>query len=129
MDKLDCYFIGHIAEGETQVSIVKPIRHNNTAFSFTESLGDFLYEFAEKHFYCKKGEEIVLIACSIDRRELDNVDFLSRIDEKSDYYFKEQGTILKRRKAISSDSIELSKRVFRDLHKTHRLILDGRRSR
>ena len=126
MNKVNCYFVGHIPRGSKEIVLVKPIRRHNMGFSFTETLGEFFFEFAEKHFHCEPGEDIVLIATSIERDQLDSQYFIEQLHNKFVGFTNQKGTIIRRRTAVAKDSIELSKRVHQDLHKTHRLIMEGR---
>ncbi|MGH1430869.1 MAG: hypothetical protein ACRBB4_07100 [Neptuniibacter sp.] len=123
MSELRCYFVGHIPQGSDEIQLAEPMRPNNLAVSFTESLSEFFFDFAEKHFYCEQGDDIVLMSANVDCSELDDADFIQDFKKKTESSLQTQASeVLKRRKAIASDSVELSKKVRENLYETHRLI-------
>lgn len=123
MSELRCYFVGHIPQGSDEIQLAEPMRPNNLAVSFTESLSEFFFDFAEKHFYCEQGDDIVLMSANVDCSELADADFIQEFKKKTESSLQAQASeVLKRRKAIASDSVELSKKVRENLYETHRLI-------
>jgi hypothetical protein len=129
MSELRCYFVGHIPQGSEEIQLAEPMRPNNLAVSFTESLSEFFFDFAEKHFYCEQGDDIVLMSANVDCSEIDDSDFIGDFKEKTQHSLRDRsGEILKRRKAVASDSAELSKKVRENLYETHRLITLNRQS-
>lgn len=127
MSELRCYFVGHIPQGSDEIQLAEPMRPNNLAVSFTESLSEFFFDFAEKHFYCEQGDDIVLMSANVNCSEIDDSDFISDFKEQTLHSLRDSsGEILKRRKAVASDSAELSKRVRENLCETHRLIIQNR---
>lgn len=126
MEKLTCYFIGHIPQASVSVALAKPIRHQNMAFSFTESLAQFFYEFAEKHFHFEQGDEILLINCTVGREEFNQDDFFHTIDKRLEDLLQQEGGIVKSKRAVPPHCKTLTERVHRDLLKTHSEIIEDR---
>lgn len=124
MKELDCYFVGHITSGSDEIKLAEPVRPHNMAVSFTESLGEFFFNFAEKHFRCEKGDEILLMSASVDCSDLEESEFVDGFKQRTEACLEQKsGEIIKRRIAIASDSTELSARVRMDLYEKHRLIM------
>ena len=65
----------------------------------------------------------MLMSANVDCSELDDADFIQDFKKKTESSLQTQASeVLKRRKAIASDSVELSKKVRENLYETHRLI-------
>ncbi|MGH1461727.1 MAG: hypothetical protein ACRBB6_06815 [Neptuniibacter sp.] len=127
MSELKCYFVGHISQGSDEIKLAEPVRPNNMAVSFTESLSEFFFDFAEKHFHCEQGDDIVLMSANVDCSDLNASDLLEGFKQKTEHSLKQHsGEIIKKRKAIARDSAELSMKVRDNLYQTHRLIIQGR---
>lgn len=126
MNELKCYFVGLIPQGSEDLQLATPVRPDNLAVSFTESLGEFFFDFAEKHFHCEQGDEIVLLSASVDCSDLNEGSFVEEFKKKSKSSLSIGSAIIKRRIALASDSEDLSIKVRENLYKTHRLILQAR---
>ncbi|MCV6589550.1 MAG: hypothetical protein OIF57_11035, partial [Marinobacterium sp.] len=86
--------------------------------SFTSELGDFLFDFAEKHIHCQKGDEILLLGAQLDVADiLHREDFVSHFKQRVDSTDYMKGvSILKRRYAEEPGSAMLKQRIRTDLH-------------
>lgn len=115
--EIDCFALGYKAVGNQNITLAKPVRDTNIAISFTQSLAEFFYEFAEKHFLYSEGDEVLLLSVKIDCNKVLSI---------PDYAEQVIGTvseneviIIKRRNAISSSSQELKQRIWDDIYRQH----------
>lgn len=114
---VDCFALGVIPAGCDDWVLPEPVRSNNVAISFTQSLADFFYEFAEKHFYLKENDEVVLLAAKIDCHQLDEESIISSFFERAECAVNSGGCIvLKRRVALCPHSDEVASRVRKDIY-------------
>lgn len=126
MNEMKCYFVGLIPQGSTEMKLAEPVRPNNLAVSFTESLSEFFYDFAEKHFHCEQGDEIVLFSAHVDCSDICEIDIISSFKEKTAASVTgAPRDVIKRRVALAKDSEELSVRVRNNLYQSHRLLMES----
>ena len=119
---MDCFVIGRIGEGADVLALAEPVRRHNLAISFSQSLGDFFFDFAEAHFHYDQGDDICLLLAKLDCANLDETMLLDSVRLRAEQTIKAgEGTILKRRKAMDSGSAAFISRVRRDIYTQNRL--------
>lgn len=125
MPEINVFMVGHAASGSDEIKLAEPLRVNNMAVSFTESLAEFFYDFAEKHFICEQGDQILLLRTSIDSEEIDESDFISCFKAHSERLIaSSDGEIIRRRLADDPASEMVNLKVRNNLYENHRLLLD-----
>ncbi|MCP4596615.1 hypothetical protein [Neptuniibacter sp.] len=122
-EELECYVLGRIPEGESEVQLAEPTRHCNLPVSFTQDLGEFFFELAEEHFRCKEGDEILLLTAKVDCAGLGEDQTVSGFQQRAEASLNSGNSIvIKRRKALAAASEELTLRVRNNLYSGHRLL-------
>jgi len=115
--QVDCFALGFISEGSDKVFLPKPIRKSNIAVSFTQPLADFFFEFAELHFRCNAGDEILLLATKMDLSEMDEDSLLTSFAERANEPVSAGHCIvIKRRPAVASGSDKLRRKLVQDIY-------------
>ncbi len=115
--RVDCFALGVIPEGHDDWLLPEPVRNNNVAVSFTQSLADFFYEFAEKHFQLKENDEVVLLAAKIDCNQMDEESIIACFFERAESAVNSGDCIvIKRRVALCPRSDEVESRVRKDIY-------------
>lgn len=123
-EELDCYLLGYIPAGEGQLQLAEPLRETNLPVSFTQDLGEFFFELAEAHFVCDAGDEFLLLMAKIDCAGLSAGDTLLSFQQRAETSISGgENIVIKRRRAIDSDSEELTVRVRTNLYSDNRLLV------
>ncbi|WP_286239405.1 hypothetical protein [Neptuniibacter halophilus] len=119
----ECFVLGFISRDNDEPTLAVPVRKNNIGVSFSQSLAEFFYEFAEKHFECEQGDEVLLFSAKVNCSDLDETALLSGFNQRAKESISAgEGIILKRRIAVGADSAELAERVRSDIYSQHRLL-------
>ena len=114
---IDCFALGVIPAGHDDWLLPEPVRNNNIAVSFTQSLADFFYEFAEKHFHLKESDEVVLLAAKIDCNQMDEESIIACFFERAETAVNSGDCIvIKRREALCPGSDEVAGKVRKDIY-------------
>lgn len=114
---VECFALGIIAQGSNDWLLPEPVRNNNVAISFTQSLADFFYEFAEKHFHLKENDEVVLLSAKIDCNQMNEESIISSFFERAESAVNSGDCIvIKRRAALCPRSDEVESRVRKDIY-------------
>lgn len=130
MSEIDVYVLGRVPHEAEEMELATPLASCDLPVSFTTELGDFLFDFAEKHIHCGEGDEILLLGAQLDVADiLHQEDFVRHFKERVDSTDYMKGvSILKRRYADAPGSAKLKQRIRTDLHEkylfTGRNILD-----
>lgn len=118
MSEIDVYVLGRVPHQADEMELAIPRISCDLPVSFTTELGDFLFDFAEKHIHCSEGDEILLLGAQLDVADiLHQEDFVAHFKDRIDStnYMKEV-SILKRRYADAPGSDKLKQRIRTDLH-------------
>ncbi|MGI1668980.1 MAG: hypothetical protein K6L74_01510 [Neptuniibacter sp.] len=121
---VDCFALGVIPKGSDDLYFPEPFRKNNLAISFTQSLADFIYEFAEKHYYCNEGDEILLLSAKVDCDQMDEASIISSFFARAeDAVSSGECIVIKRRDALAAESNELRQKVCQDIYAQNHIYL------
>ena len=118
MSEIDVYVLGVVPREADELELAQPRISCDLPVSFTTELGDFLFDFAEKHVHCDEGDEILLLGAQLDVADImHQEDFVTHFKRRVDStdYMKDV-SVLKRRLADTPESAKLKHRIRTDLH-------------
>jgi len=118
MSEIDVYVLGRVPHEEGEMELATPLASCDLPVSFTTELGDFLFDFAEKHIHCREGDEILLLGAQLDVADiLHQEDFVRHFRERVDSTdYMSDVSVIKRRYAEAPGSEKLKQRIRTDLH-------------